>query len=84
VSQLFHLDLLDLAADDDDAFVAIAASLAADLDRLRALRGSLRATMQRSPLMDAARFARGIERAYRSAWHAHCGAPARPHTLNES
>jgi protein O-GlcNAc transferase len=72
LSQLFHLDLLDLVADSDAAFAAIVAALAADLDRLRALRRSLRETMQASPLMDAARFARCIERAYRSAWRAHC------------
>ena len=74
LSQLFHLGLLDLVADSDAAFVAIAAALAADRDRLRELRGSLRETMQRSPLMDAARFARSVEQAYRSAWRAHCSA----------
>ena len=77
LSQLFHLDLLDLVADDDAAFIAIAAALAADVDRLRTLRASLRETMQRSPLMDAPRFARGIEQAYRAAWRAHCGAARR-------
>ena len=77
LSQLFHLDLLDLVAEDDAGFVAAAQALAADLDRLAALRGSLRGTMQRSPLMDAARFARCIEQAYRSAWRAHGGAARR-------
>jgi predicted O-linked N-acetylglucosamine transferase (SPINDLY family) len=70
LSQLFHLDLLDLVADSDTDFVAIAAALAADVARLRTLRGSLRETMQRSPLMDAARFAHCIEHAYRDAWRA--------------
>jgi protein O-GlcNAc transferase len=77
LSQLFHLDLLDLVADSDAAFVAIAAALAADVDRLRALRGSLRETMRHSPLMDAARFAQCIEHAYRDAWRAHCSASQR-------
>ena len=77
LSQLFHLDLLDLVADSDAAFVAIAAALATDLERLRALRGSLRETLQRSPLMDAARFAHCIEHAYRSAWRARSGAARR-------
>jgi predicted O-linked N-acetylglucosamine transferase (SPINDLY family) len=77
LSQLFHLDLLDLVADSDAAFVAVAAALAADLDRLRVLRASLRERMQRSPLMDAARFAHCIERAYRGAWRAHCRAARR-------
>lgn len=74
LSQLFHLDLLDLVADSDAAFVAIAAALAADRERLRGLRRSLRATMQRSPLMDAARFAHHLEQAYRYAWREHCSA----------
>jgi protein O-GlcNAc transferase len=77
LSQLFHLDLLDLVADSDAAFVAIVAALAADVARLRALRGSLRETMRRSPLMDAARFAHCIEHAYRDAWRAHCIAARR-------
>lgn len=77
LSQLFHLGLVDLVAGTDEAFVAIAVALAADLDRLRTLRQSLRATMQRSPLMDAARFAHHIERAYRCAWRAHCSAARR-------
>ena len=74
LSQLFHLDLLDLVADSDSAFVAIAAALAADVDRLQGLRRSLRGAMRRSPLMDAARFAHHLEHAYQSAWRAHCGA----------
>ena len=72
LSQLYHVDLLDLVADSDEAFVAKAVALAADLDRLGMLRRSLRASMQRSALMDAARFARNIEHAYRSAWRTHC------------
>jgi protein O-GlcNAc transferase len=71
LSQLYHLDLLDLAAKSDDAFAAAAAELARDLPRLAALRAALRERMTHSPLMDAARFARNIERAYRQAWLAH-------------
>ena len=69
LSQLFHLDLLDLVASSDEAFVACTIALASDLDRLGALRRSLRESMRRSPLMDAARFAHNIECAYRRAWH---------------
>jgi protein O-GlcNAc transferase len=80
LSQLHHLNLLDLAAESDDAFVAAAIALARDLPRLTALRTALRERMARSPLMNAARFARNIESAYRRAWIAHCesasGAPA--------
>jgi predicted O-linked N-acetylglucosamine transferase (SPINDLY family) len=68
---------LDLVADSDEAFVASAVALAADLDRLGSLRRSLRESMQRSPLMDAARFADNIEHAYRRAWREHCSAAQR-------
>ncbi len=60
-SQLQNLGLPGLAAWDDDAFVAAAAGLAGDLDRLEALRRDLRPRMVRSPLMDAPAFARDLE-----------------------
>jgi predicted O-linked N-acetylglucosamine transferase (SPINDLY family) len=68
LSQLYQLGLSELAADTDAAFVDIATALAADLPRLAALRGSLRAQLAASPLMDGARFARHLEAAYRAAW----------------
>jgi predicted O-linked N-acetylglucosamine transferase (SPINDLY family) len=72
LSQLFQLDLLDLAAESDEAFVAIAAALGNDLIRLAALRRELRTRLERSALMDAPRFARHMEHAFRSAWRAYC------------
>jgi protein O-GlcNAc transferase len=72
LSQLHHIGLEGLAAASDDAFVAAAVALASDLPRLGALRDTLRAKMEGSPLMDAARFARSIEKAYRQAWRSHC------------
>jgi predicted O-linked N-acetylglucosamine transferase (SPINDLY family) len=68
LSQLHHLDLTDLACDTDEAFVETAVALGGNLARLSALRGQLRARMENSPLMDAARFTRHIEDAYRSMW----------------
>jgi protein O-GlcNAc transferase len=68
LSQLFQIDLLELAADSDDAFVGIAATLGNDLIRLAALRRELRTRLERSSLMDAPRFARHVERVYRDAW----------------
>jgi predicted O-linked N-acetylglucosamine transferase (SPINDLY family) len=79
LSQLFHLDLLDLAAESDAAFVDTAVALARDLDRLSALRTSLRARIEASALMDAARFARNIEHAYRGAWSAYCASTPTPY-----
>jgi protein O-GlcNAc transferase len=72
LSQLFQMDLLELAAESDEAFVSIAAVLGNDLVRLAALRSELRARLERSALMDASRFARHVEHAYRDAWRAHC------------
>ncbi len=79
LSQLFQLNLLELAAETDADFVRIAASLGNDPVRLAALRSGLRERMQGSALMDASRFARNVEQAYRDTWRGHCararGAP---------
>ena len=52
--------------------MSIASDLARDLTRLAQLRGTLRDRMERSPLMDAAGFARNIESAFRSMWRQWC------------
>lgn len=72
LSQLYQLDLLEFAGESDSEVVAAAAALAADLPRLADLRRNLRARLEGSPLMNAARFARSIETAYRGAWTAYC------------
>jgi predicted O-linked N-acetylglucosamine transferase (SPINDLY family) len=74
VSQLSNIGLPELIANDADEFVAIAADLAADTQRLAELRRTLRARMQASPLMDGPRFARGVEAAYRRMWQDWCAA----------
>lgn len=68
LSQLANLDLLELAAHSDVDFVDTAVALTRDLPRLAALRRNLRTRLERSPLMDGARFARQVEAAYRSMW----------------
>ncbi|HZK81708.1 MAG TPA: tetratricopeptide repeat protein [Humisphaera sp.] len=75
-SQLSNLGLTELADDRDDWFVRVAANLAADVDRLRKLRSTLRGRMTASPLMNAPRFARNIESAYRSMWESWSTRPA--------
>jgi predicted O-linked N-acetylglucosamine transferase (SPINDLY family) len=70
LSQAESLGLPELIARTPDQYVSLAAALARDLDRLEALRGTLRGRMERSPLMDAPRFVRNLEAAYRQAWRA--------------
>lgn len=65
---LANLGLSDLAAQSDEQFVDIAVQLARDRLRLRTLRSDLRQQMERSPLMNGERFARGIEAAFRQIW----------------
>jgi predicted O-linked N-acetylglucosamine transferase (SPINDLY family) len=71
-SQLCNLGLKELAAETPEDFAAMAAGLAGDLPRLRELRRTLRERMSQSPLMDAGRFARNVEAAYRAMWHRWC------------
>lgn len=68
VCQLRNLELPDLIATNPAEFVNIAVSLARDTSRLCALRQSLRARMETSPLMDAKRFAGNMEAAYADLW----------------
>ena len=71
-SQLCNLGLRELAAETPGQLVAIAARLAGDLPGLAELRGTLRRRISQSPLMDAPRFARGVEQAYRQIWGRWC------------
>jgi protein O-GlcNAc transferase len=71
-SQLCNLDLKELAAETPDQYIALAVQLASDLPRLEDLRRTLRQRMEQSPLMDADRFARNMESAYRQIWRWWC------------
>jgi len=73
LSQLMNLGLPELIAAGPEQYVRIAAELARNLPRLSELRATLRGRMQASPLMDAPRFARNIEAAYRQMWRRWCG-----------
>ncbi|MEJ0016874.1 MAG: tetratricopeptide repeat protein [Acetobacteraceae bacterium] len=65
-SILNAVGLQDWCTDDLDAYVARAVSAAADLGGLAALRGSLRARCEASPLHDAPGLTRSLESLYRT------------------
>jgi predicted O-linked N-acetylglucosamine transferase (SPINDLY family) len=71
-SVLHNAGLPELIAQSPDEYMRIAADLATDLPRLAALRTALREQTAASPLMDAPRFARAVEDAYRQMWQAWC------------
>lgn len=77
LSQAKNLGMEELCADTPDDFRTRAVVLASDLEHLASLRASLRERMQRSPLMDARRFARNFEQTLRDAYdqQVHCSAP---------
>jgi predicted O-linked N-acetylglucosamine transferase (SPINDLY family) len=77
LSQLTNLGSTELVAATPDEFVRIAVALAGDRRRLESLRAGLRERMRGSPLMDAARFTRGIEAAYRTLWRRWCAGVSR-------
>ena len=76
-SLLGAVGLDGLVARDWPGYLATAIRLAADGEERSRLRASLRGRMERSPLMDARRFAQAVERAYRALWSQRCA--ARPH-----
>lgn len=71
-SILSNAGLPELVACNTEDYVRIARDLARDLPRLSRIRSTLRARMRQSPLMDAHRFTRGLEAAYRDMWHRWC------------
>ena len=59
-----------MTAETTDEFVARAAALAGDLDRLRDLRATLRQRIGASSLCDGPAYARNVEAAFRDMWAA--------------
>jgi predicted O-linked N-acetylglucosamine transferase (SPINDLY family) len=72
VSLLTNVGLPELIANSQEEYVQIAVELAKDIPRLRNLHATLRRRMEQSPLMDAPKFARNIEAAYRQIWQKWC------------
>ncbi len=72
VSILSQLGLTELLGQDTEEYIGIAVKLAHDQERLALLRTTLRERMKKSPLMDAPRFARNVETAFRTMWRKWC------------
>jgi predicted O-linked N-acetylglucosamine transferase (SPINDLY family) len=78
LSQLTNLGLAELAAQSEDNYVRIAVELAGDLPRLAQMRSTLRDRMKSSVLMDAPRFTRNVETAFRAMWRRWCAQSGAP------
>ena len=68
---LSHVGLEHLVTRTAAEYVHAAAALLRDPE-LAALRSGLRERLERSPVMDAPQFTRGLEAAFRTAWRAWC------------
>ncbi|MFD2112986.1 tetratricopeptide repeat protein [Thiorhodococcus fuscus] len=71
-SLLTQVGLPKLIAKSEDDYVRIAVDLAADRERLGALRAGLRTRLEQSPLRDEVGFTRTLERALRRMWQIWC------------
>jgi predicted O-linked N-acetylglucosamine transferase (SPINDLY family) len=71
-SILTNIGIPELAARRPRQYVQAAVTLAQSSQRLSELRQSLRQRMLTSPLMNARRFARNVENAYRQIWREYC------------
>jgi protein O-GlcNAc transferase len=71
-SILTNVGLPELIARRPRQFIQTATALSQSPQRLTDLRGSLRQKMLASPLMNAQRFARNVETAYRTLWKNWC------------
>lgn len=72
MSLLTTVGLPEFIAYSTDQFLSKAKELASDIPKLASIRAGLRQQMIASPLVDASRFARNMESAYRQAWQAWC------------
>ena len=71
-SHLSTMGLLELIAEDQDAYVKIAVDLANDVERLSNLRARLRPIMAASPSCDGKLFADNFEDQLRDVWRTWC------------
>lgn len=71
-SLLTRVGMEDMIARTPDDYLDTAIALARDPARLSALRAGMRDRLAASPLMDAFKFTRSLEHAYRSVWRHWC------------
>ena len=76
VSILSTLGLPEWIASTPDDYVRLAVEYACERTLITKLRGSLRAMMRDSPLMDESRFLRDLEASYRYMWRMWCSGAA--------
>jgi predicted O-linked N-acetylglucosamine transferase (SPINDLY family) len=69
---LANVGLERLVARNEEQYVELAAALIRDASALAALRRELRERIESSPVMDAKRFARDLETAFRRVWRVWC------------
>jgi protein O-GlcNAc transferase len=69
---LSTIGLNELIADNSEEFVRKGTELAGDIPRLVEIRRTLRRRLRESPLMNAKRFTRDMENAYRATWRTWC------------
>jgi predicted O-linked N-acetylglucosamine transferase (SPINDLY family) len=74
---LSNAGLQDLVATSEAQYVDLAAELLRDESRLSTLRRSLRPQLESSPIMDAPRFAHGMDAAFRDMWRRWCATQPR-------
>jgi predicted O-linked N-acetylglucosamine transferase (SPINDLY family) len=67
-----NIGLPELIARTPEEYVSITIGLAKDPSKVSGMRSSLRERLRSSPLMDAPRFARNLESAYRQMWKCWC------------
>jgi protein O-GlcNAc transferase len=72
-SLLHNTGLPELIAQTLEQYIDIATKLACDVEELSTLRQTMRDRLSSSPLLDAPRFARAVEEAYREMWRRWCG-----------
>ena len=73
LSLLSAVDLPEFIVSDSAGYIARAAALAGDRDRLMQRRADLRERVRMSPLCDAPAFTRNLETAFRGMWRRWCG-----------